>query len=66
MSNTVSFDTIRRKANDTEDAYCVCHPDNPLKVIHLPKSETEISQSTLKGRCLVEIPRWLAREHDIT
>ena len=61
----VTFETIRRQALDTDAAYCVCHPDNPLKVLHLPKSETDIKPAKKLGRCTVTVPEWLAEEHDI-
>lgn len=61
----ITFETIRRQGNDTEHAYCVCHPDNPLQVLHLPKSETDIKPMQRKGWCSVTVPEWLARENDI-
>lgn len=62
---SVTFETIRRQSNDTPEAYCVCHPDNRLKVIHLPRSETDISKTSQPGWWSVTIPHWLAEEHDI-
>lgn len=64
--STVIFDTIRRQANDTPTSYCVCHPENRMKVIHLPKSETDIRKiDHHPGWWEVTIPQWLADEHDI-
>lgn len=61
----ITFDTIRRQANDTPESYCVCHPDNRLKVIHLPKSETEIRRADQPGWWTVTVPQWLADGHDL-
>lgn len=61
----VTFNAIRRSSLDTPDAYCICHPDNSLKVIHLPKSETSIQKTKVPAWWSVTIPVWLAEKHDL-
>lgn len=62
---SVTFDCLRASHNDTRDAIAIMHPDNPLQVVFLPRSEV-IGMVKSGRHTQVEIPDWLAEEKGIS
>lgn len=68
---SVVVELQRRSSLDTDQAHAFMDPRNPLKVLHLPRSQVRsMSKMPDKGRArrnifAVEIPTWLAEENNL-
>ncbi len=66
VSANVTFEALRASRHDTPEAIAIMHPDQPLKVIHLPRSQVfQCAKITGSNRHQIEVSGFVAQEHDI-